>query len=70
MPRYSRDPDDLTYGARFEDRLDRSDSREPFSARVALRRVVESPADDLERIALRCSKAFVAADDSATGEGE
>jgi len=55
MPRYSRDPEDLNYGARFESRLDRDSHREP---RVAIRRVATSPADQLERIALKCSAAF------------
>ena len=63
MSRYSRDPDDLNYGARFERDLDISDEREPFRARVAIKRVATAPADQLERIALKCSAAFVKADE-------
>ena len=44
----------------FDDHYDRNQSREP---RVTLRRVATSPADQLERIALKCSAAFVKADD-------
>ena len=44
----------------FDDHYDRSVSREPA---VALRRVATSPADQLERIALKCSAAFVKADE-------
>lgn len=57
MPRPS--PEDLDICALLERRLDISDEREPFRARVALKRVDDVPAETLERIALRCSSAFV-----------
>ena len=56
MARYSRDPDDLAYGARFERDLDISDEREPFRARVALKRVTTSPADQLDALRNRFTR--------------
>jgi|GEM_PF-5238170 len=55
------DADNADRSAELESRLDRDESREGY--RASLRRVATSPAEQLERIALKCSAAFVKADE-------
>ena len=59
----TRTIDDIDSALNYEreSRLDRDESRENY-------RVATAPADQLERIALKCSAAFVKADDTAAIE--
>ena len=65
MARRTIDDIDSALDCERESRLDRDSHREPA---VSIKRVATAPADQLERIALKCSAAFVR-ELPTTGEG-